>query len=303
MYFRARSYSTTLGRFISRDPLGYVDGMNLYAGYFVPGGRDPLGLSNGSAPCPGCDQPNGGCSEGQCPRENRRRQGARMSDGYDDDGDSQVDEADEDAVTPPGGWWSSNASSRNTNSSTSGLRGAGNWLSNWWRGRGSSSNASSRSGQVNTPRGRCPTGRRQAATAGGRRAGNRSGRPGNQDHRDDVERNNNQESGRLRPRAVGRRVPDGVGAGGQVVDIRGRTIDPGPVGRVVVESERFRQNGQMVGDGREQIRDIRAADPNATIVVTDPANPNAPPVIYRPHTQPPPRGRLRTNHPTHVPYP
>ena len=50
LHFRARSYSTSLGRFISRDPLGYVDGMNLYAGYFVPGLRDPLGLFQ-LAPC------------------------------------------------------------------------------------------------------------------------------------------------------------------------------------------------------------------------------------------------------------
>jgi len=50
LHFRARSYSTSLGRFISRDPLGYVDGMNLYAGYFVPGLRDPLGLLQ-LAPC------------------------------------------------------------------------------------------------------------------------------------------------------------------------------------------------------------------------------------------------------------
>ena len=34
-YFRARYYSDELGRFISRDPLGYVDGMRLYAGYFA----------------------------------------------------------------------------------------------------------------------------------------------------------------------------------------------------------------------------------------------------------------------------
>ena len=42
-YFRARYYHTQLGRFISRDPLGYVDGMNLYAGYFVPNKLDPYG--------------------------------------------------------------------------------------------------------------------------------------------------------------------------------------------------------------------------------------------------------------------
>ena len=32
MYFRARYYSPQLGQFISRDPLGYVDGMSQYRG-------------------------------------------------------------------------------------------------------------------------------------------------------------------------------------------------------------------------------------------------------------------------------
>ncbi|NQZ59167.1 MAG: RHS repeat-associated core domain-containing protein, partial [Lentisphaeraceae bacterium] len=45
-YFRARYYSDDLGRFISRDPLGYVDGMSLYSGYFAGGlGLDPSGLA------------------------------------------------------------------------------------------------------------------------------------------------------------------------------------------------------------------------------------------------------------------
>jgi RHS repeat-associated protein len=43
-YFRARYYHAQLGRFISRDPIGYVDGMNLYRAYFVPGQTDPQGL-------------------------------------------------------------------------------------------------------------------------------------------------------------------------------------------------------------------------------------------------------------------
>ena len=43
-YFRARHFDPSLGRFLARDPLGYVDGMNLYSGYFVPGGVDPSGL-------------------------------------------------------------------------------------------------------------------------------------------------------------------------------------------------------------------------------------------------------------------
>ena len=44
LYFRARIYSAQLGRFISRDPLGFVDGMSLYRAYFVPGDVDPEGL-------------------------------------------------------------------------------------------------------------------------------------------------------------------------------------------------------------------------------------------------------------------
>ena len=43
MYFRARYYDPQTGEFISRDPLGYVDGMSLYGGYFVPGNVDPSG--------------------------------------------------------------------------------------------------------------------------------------------------------------------------------------------------------------------------------------------------------------------
>ncbi len=42
-YFRARYYSGTLGRFIGRDPLGYVDGDNLYRAYYVPNALDPSG--------------------------------------------------------------------------------------------------------------------------------------------------------------------------------------------------------------------------------------------------------------------
>jgi filamentous hemagglutinin len=42
-YFRARYYDAAQGRFISRDPLEYVDGMSLYGGYYVPNGLDPTG--------------------------------------------------------------------------------------------------------------------------------------------------------------------------------------------------------------------------------------------------------------------
>jgi RHS repeat-associated protein len=45
MYFRNRYYNSYCGRFLSRDDLGYIDGLNLYHPYFVPNGVDPLGLS------------------------------------------------------------------------------------------------------------------------------------------------------------------------------------------------------------------------------------------------------------------
>jgi RHS repeat-associated protein len=44
MNFRQRMWDMNLGRFMNRDPLGHVDGYNLYQGYFVPNGLDPLGL-------------------------------------------------------------------------------------------------------------------------------------------------------------------------------------------------------------------------------------------------------------------
>ena len=44
-YFRARYYSAEQGRFISRDPLGYVDGPSgCIRAYFVSGGMDWSGL-------------------------------------------------------------------------------------------------------------------------------------------------------------------------------------------------------------------------------------------------------------------
>lgn len=42
-YYRARYFDNDLGRFISRDPIGYVDGLNFYRGYFVQKGVDPEG--------------------------------------------------------------------------------------------------------------------------------------------------------------------------------------------------------------------------------------------------------------------
>jgi RHS repeat-associated protein len=43
MYFRARYYSGGLGRFVGRDPLGYIDGLILYMAMYVPNALDPTG--------------------------------------------------------------------------------------------------------------------------------------------------------------------------------------------------------------------------------------------------------------------
>ena len=42
-HFRARWYDPATGGFVTRDPLGYVDGMSLYRGYFGVQGVDPSG--------------------------------------------------------------------------------------------------------------------------------------------------------------------------------------------------------------------------------------------------------------------
>jgi len=42
-YFRARYFDHSMGRFINRDPLGYVDGYSMYSAYFVPNHLDPDG--------------------------------------------------------------------------------------------------------------------------------------------------------------------------------------------------------------------------------------------------------------------
>ncbi len=42
-HFRARWYDPATGGFVTRDPLGYVDGMSLYRGYFGVSESDPTG--------------------------------------------------------------------------------------------------------------------------------------------------------------------------------------------------------------------------------------------------------------------
>jgi len=50
MYYRARMYDVGLGRFIGRDPIGYVDGLSTYCAYFAPNSVDPTGYEEGATP-------------------------------------------------------------------------------------------------------------------------------------------------------------------------------------------------------------------------------------------------------------
>jgi len=52
-YARARMYSAGLGRFISRDPMGYVDGPCLYAAHFAPNHLDSSGTQSTNSCCSG----------------------------------------------------------------------------------------------------------------------------------------------------------------------------------------------------------------------------------------------------------
>jgi len=45
VYVRNRTYEPVMGRWLSRDPLGFIDGSNLYRAYFVPGKLDPSGYA------------------------------------------------------------------------------------------------------------------------------------------------------------------------------------------------------------------------------------------------------------------
>jgi RHS repeat-associated protein len=46
MYFKNRYYSTSMGSFVTRDPLGYVDGLSMYLGYFGGQRTDAFGLGD-----------------------------------------------------------------------------------------------------------------------------------------------------------------------------------------------------------------------------------------------------------------
>ena len=65
-YVRARYYQSTIGRWQSVDPLGFVDGFNLYLAYFIPAGQDVSGTSLLTKCPPECKQRSGGLTDYGC---------------------------------------------------------------------------------------------------------------------------------------------------------------------------------------------------------------------------------------------
>ena len=59
----------------------------------------------------------------------------------------------------------------------------------------------------------------------------------------------------------------------------------------------FKDSSQLVSEAREQVRQFRKDNPDATIVVEDAANPGKV-IVYEPGTQPAPPGPLKPNTPS-----
>ena len=60
-YFRRRYLHPQLGLFLTRDPLKYVNGSNLYCAYFAPNGLDPTGTTDPVTLVAGGELLTGGC--------------------------------------------------------------------------------------------------------------------------------------------------------------------------------------------------------------------------------------------------
>jgi len=134
-------------------------------------------------------------------------------------------------------------------------------------------------------------------------SGGRPGRPGGTAHQADVRRTLMDNPDADPSVEVGGRWPDAVGQPGEPMQIRGQTITPEGNGRVIVESDHTVYDGTLPDSAaRSQVRDMRAAEPGSTLVVTDCDNPSAPPLVYPPGTQPPPSGPLGADPPPRVPF-
>jgi hypothetical protein len=100
---------------------------------------------------------------------------------------------------------------------------------------------------------------------------------------------------------MGEQRPDAVGERGQIIKIPdGPRVKPQEGGRVLYEADNFFKDGsQITSEGREQVRQFRKDNPDATIVVQDVANPKNI-IEYEPGTQPPPPGPLSPGTPNKV---
>jgi hypothetical protein len=101
---------------------------------------------------------------------------------------------------------------------------------------------------------------------------------------------------------MGAQRPDAVGKIDQAIKIpNGPTVAPQKGARVLYEADNFFKDGsQIMSEGREQVRQFRKDNPDATIVVQDAANAKNI-IIYEPGTQPPQPGPLKPGTPNKVP--
>lgn len=104
----------------------------------------------------------------------------------------------------------------------------------------------------------------------------------------------------IRTQTMGEQRPDAVGGVDQPIVVQGQTITPSKGGRVLYEADNFFKDGsRIVSEGREQVRQFRSDNPDATIVVEDVMNKNNV-IVYEPGTQPPAPGVLAPGTPNKV---
>jgi hypothetical protein len=130
--------------------------------------------------------------------------------------------------------------------------------------------------------------------------GQSPGEGGSPNHKAAVDKVRNDNG--LGTETVGSRRPDAVGLKDTPVKIAGQVYTPRPGARVLYEADNFFKDGsQIEAEGRAQVRQLRADNPNDTIVVEDADHPGRV-IVYEPGTQPPPPARLKPGTSPTVPF-